>query len=157
MQLDGDARLDLVADPSLGKVNVGRFSGDSHWVAVGGSDNIARMWNVEDWLANPLKKTIDAGPPIELIGHAEPISDVAMLTNPLRLFTASEDRSVRVWDPIAQGTQPDEPNRFGRVLLELRGHKDALSAMDLTDNGDLMMTASEDGTVRLWPATTGED
>jgi hypothetical protein len=64
---------------------------------------------------------------------------------------------VRVWDPIAQGTQPDEPNRFGRVLLELRGHKDALSAMDLTDNGDLMMTASEDGTVRLWPATTGED
>ncbi|WP_173442596.1 WD40 repeat domain-containing serine/threonine protein kinase [Rhodopirellula islandica] len=157
MQLDGDAKLKLVADPSLGKLNVGRFSDDSQWVAVGGSDNIARMWNVKDWLANPVKKTTEAGTPIELIGHAEPISDVAMLANPLRLFTASEDRSVRVWDPVAQGAQQDEQSRFGRVLLELRGHKDALSALDLTDEGDLMMTASEDGTVRLWPAATGKD
>ncbi|WP_338020170.1 WD40 repeat domain-containing serine/threonine protein kinase [Rhodopirellula sp. P2] len=157
MRLDGDAKLNLVADPSLGKLNVGRFSDDSNWVAVGGSDNIARMWNVGDWLADPQDGTGEAGPPIQLIGHAEPISDVAVLTHPLRLFTASEDRSVRVWDPVAQGARHDEQAKFGRVLLELRGHQDALSALDLTAEGDLMMTASEDGTVRLWPATTGAD
>ncbi|MEP0059475.1 MAG: hypothetical protein ABJF15_08075 [Rhodopirellula bahusiensis] len=146
-----------MADPSLGKLNVGRFSKDSKWVAVGGSDNVARMWDVEKWFANPKLGTANIEAPIQLIGHAEPISDLAVLSKPLRLFTASEDRSVRVWDPIAQGANRDEQARFGRELLELRGHKDALSALDLTEKGDLMMTASEDGTVRLWPAATDSD
>ncbi|WP_039961103.1 WD40 repeat domain-containing serine/threonine-protein kinase [Rhodopirellula europaea] len=157
IRMDGEATLNLVADPSLGKLNVGRISKDSKWVAVGGSDNVARMWDVEKWFANPRLGTADIEAPIQLIGHAEPISDLAVLSNPLRLFTASEDRSVRVWDPIAQGANRDEQARFGRELLELRGHKDALSALDLTEKGDLMMTASEDGTVRLWPAATSSD
>ncbi|PHQ36292.1 protein kinase domain-containing protein [Rhodopirellula bahusiensis] len=157
MRMDGEETLNLMADPSLGKLNVGRFSKDSKWVAVGGSDNVARMWDVEKWFANPRFGTADIEAPIQMIGHAEPISDLAVLSNPLRLFTASEDRSVRVWDPIAQGANRDEQARLGRELLELRGHKDALSALDLTEKGDLMMTASEDGTVRLWPAATSSD
>ncbi|EGF25025.1 protein kinase domain-containing protein [Rhodopirellula baltica] len=157
MRMDGKATLNLVADPSLGKLNVGRFSNDSRWVAVGGSDNVARMWDVSKWFENPRLGGTDMKAPIQLIGHAEPIADLAVLSNPLRLFTASEDRSVRVWDPIAQGANHDEQARFGRELLELRGHKNALSALDLTDKGDLMMTASEDGTVRLWPAMVDSD
>ncbi len=57
----------------------------------------------------------------------------------LRLITASEDRTVRVWDP-ATATQ----------LSALEGFADNIILATLSPNGTRLLILGKDGTVRLW-------
>ncbi|MCC9643695.1 protein kinase [Rhodopirellula sp. JC740] len=153
LDLESDEQTVLLADPSVGKLNVGRFSKDGQWVVVGGDDKVARLWRMPSRENDAGQSGVNT--PIEFVGHAEPIVDAVVQLNPIRILTASRDRSVRVWDPaIAEGSSENKSR--GRVLLELRDEGGPLSAMDLTSDGDLLVTASEDGSVRLWPATSAD-
>ena len=136
----------LLNEPDVGPIWASRFSSDGVWVATGGADMLARLWNVAAW-AEELGVSSD---PILFRGHAEPIEDLAILADgrhDMRLFTAGRDQSVRVWDP-----QVDSQQSEGRELLELRGHTDGLTAIDVTADGVLLLTAGRDGTVMLWTA-----
>jgi WD40 repeat protein len=55
------------------------------------------------------------------------------------LATTSYDRTVRVWN-LAEGTS--------RVL---RGHTASVEVVKWIDGGERLLTASRDGTLRIWP------
>ena len=61
------------------------------------------------------------------------------------IVTAGEDRTVRVWNP-AKGTE-----------VILRGHQDEVDDAVFMPNGDQVLSASTDGTLRLWDARTGSE
>jgi WD40 repeat protein len=78
---------------------------------------------------------------------AHPAGVVALKWHPNRPYvvTACADGAVRVWDI-----------RNGTLLSEMPGHQDVITAIDVTTvdgaDGDLMVvSASDDRTVRLWP------
>ncbi|MEZ6057384.1 MAG: protein kinase [Planctomycetaceae bacterium] len=98
----------------------------------------------------------DATPSAIFVGHADVIDSVAFLPQsaaeiavhaPLRVLTASRDRSARIWDGVT-----------GREVMDLRQHTLGLTAIDAClyshngHEGTLVMTASLDGRVILWPS-----
>lgn len=159
----------LFSDPKIGSIFAGCFSPDGRFVAAAGQDQIARVWDLSK------QHKISDPPDAVFRGHAEAIRGVAMIgecdvsepiQSTLRLFTASQDRSVRVWDPhFTSTTTADEkdmpPNQsgsigqeplIGRELLELVRHRDGVTAIEFNSDSTLMMTAGRDGNVILWPA-----
>jgi len=128
--------------PEAGSLLAAAISADGNWIAVAGEDRQARLWPIN---VQPVFETV----PIVLRGHAEAIEDIAFLVGhgPLRVLTASRDKSARVWDP-----QVSESSKDGREVLVLRKHAQGLTAIDLVPSGDLVITAGRDAEVILWPA-----
>ncbi len=129
------------------------FSSDGQQLLVGGDDAIARLWEL-------VERTADVAPPTVFRGHADRIEDVAFLQSgrePMRVLTASRDKSFRVWDPSPITGSSLEGDRvdhaMGREILTLRGHTQGLTAVDASSSGNLIMTAGRDGKVILWPAS----
>jgi hypothetical protein len=60
------------------------------------------------------------------------------------LASASEDSTVRLWDPAT-----------GATLQALKGHTEAVHAVAFSPDGQLLASASIDNTVRLWDPATG--
>ena len=56
-----------------------------------------------------------------------------------------DDGVARVWDEVS-----------GKVVLTLAGHRFGVTAAQWSPDGTRIITGSEDATVRLWDASTGE-
>ncbi|MEE2935074.1 MAG: protein kinase [Planctomycetota bacterium] len=130
-------------DFSAPKVNYtcAAFSADGSILAVGAEDKIVRTWMLND---QPIRK------PVELIGHADQITGVAVLgdaASGVRVVTSSVDDTARVWDTRGEGSR-------GRELLSLRKHTGDVTSIDATIDGRMLMTSGRDGKVILWPASS---
>jgi WD40 repeat protein len=65
-----------------------------------------------------------------------------------RYVATAGPETARIWDTL--------PARFGRALPVLRGHAGGISDVEFAPDGATVLTASDDGSARLWRAATGE-
>ena len=65
-----------------------------------------------------------------------------------RFVATAGPETARIWDTL--------PARFGRALPVLRGHAGGISDVAFAPDGATVLTASDDGSARLWRAATGE-
>jgi hypothetical protein len=124
----------------------GAISPDERWIVVGGTDRTARIWKVDR------NSTTNTEPQVVLQGHADQIEDVGFLgtdESNFRVMTASRDKSARIFDPrLTDGV------RAGREIVALRKHSLGVTSIAATNDARLLLTASRDGTVILWPANS---
>src|SRR3984957_18548054 len=82
----------------------------------------------------------------KLEGHGRGVNAVAFSHDSQLLASASEDNTVRLWNPAT-----------GEQGQQLEGHSNGVSAVAFSHDGQLLASASWDMTVRLWNPATGEE
>ena len=76
------------------------------------------------------------------------LSSMALSPDGQRIATASAllDPTVKVWD-----------TQTGKLVFNLKGHKDFASNLAFSRDGKILASASRDGTTRIWDMKTGDN
>ena len=131
-----------------GPVRTVAIAPDGTWLASGGEDGKVRIWDpatgrrlaaVTGHVWGPTGR---AGPPVRVTGHDGPVTTVAIAPDGDWLASASEDGTVRIWDPAT-----------GQQRTVLQGHDGAVMAVAIAPDGRWLASVGRDATVRIWDLT----
>ena len=121
-------------------------SADGRWLAAAAGNRVL-LWNRQSPTA----------PPRELPGHLGDVRHLAFSRDSRALVTASADRTARVW-PLADMPAGASANAAPLVPVVLKGgHSAALNAAAFSADGQRVVTASTDNSLRLWDAASGKE
>ncbi|MEP7136842.1 MAG: protein kinase [Chloroflexota bacterium] len=112
------------------------FSPNGKLLAVGYTDNVARIWDV-----STMKSQTE--PLLVLRGHSNLVFEVAFNSDGTRLATASFDGTVKLWN-MAPGADQ------GRELTTLPGHTGEVTGIAFSPDGKYLASVSWDGTMRVY-------
>ncbi|MBL8350147.1 MAG: AAA family ATPase [Burkholderiaceae bacterium] len=113
----------------LGDVRQLAFSSDSKALVSASADRTARVWPLGD---------AAAAPQVLKGGHSAALTSAAFSADGRRVVTASTDNSLRLWDAAS-----------GKELSAIHRHADAVNTVLFGPGDKTLLSASDDGTVRL--------
>jgi WD40 repeat protein len=79
-----------------------------------------------------------------LEGHSDTINSVAFSHDSMRLASASDDGTVKIWDASS-----------GACLQTLEGHSDGVNSVAFSPDSTRLASASRERTVKIWDASSG--
>lgn len=108
------------------------FSPDGGFCATAGADNTIRVWNLRMFRQVAV-----------IEGHADKVYSVRFSPDGKFLLSASRDKTARLWNPAN-----------GEEVCRFVGHLGAVREAVFAPDGSVL-TASDDGTARLWRPQLG--
>lgn len=81
-----------------------------------------------------------------LRGHQGPVCSVAGLPDGWRALSASDDKTIRLWDL-----------KSGAEVRRFEGHEGAVKSVAVLPDGRRAVSGADDGTMRLWDLETGAE
>ncbi len=127
-----DQRLALLATP-ISRIPVLSWSPDERSIALGGSDNIVRVYTYPSWqIATTYQE------------HTDNIRAVAWSPDGNSIASGSADTTVRIWAPLT-----------GKTKLICSGHTDSVSTVAWSYDSKYLVSTANDSTARIWDITSG--
>jgi len=152
--------------------------------ASSSADGYIKLWNLQDSVTGSKEQHL-LEPSVTCGGHTRGINDIAW--NPVSPFlaSASDDKTVRLWDMvtgdalveyrghdsfvfcvdqyrhmIVSGSFDETVKlwdiRSGDCVSTLPAHSDPVTSVSFNRDGTVVCTGSHDGLIRLWDVATGE-
>jgi len=114
-------------------VNQCKFSWCGEYLLTSSSDYTARIWSI------PSMKLLTI-----LTGHTDDVEGLSFHTEKKLVATCSRDRSIQVYD------------FEGKLINKILGHTDDIISVEWMDGSDVLVSSSDDGTIKYWNGLTGE-
>jgi WD40 repeat protein len=120
------------------------FSPDGRQAVLGGEDRIVRLWQAGS--SDVLR---------QFGGHGGAVHCVAFSPDGQRILSSSADKTVRLWN-VKTGRERMHKTwrqvmpRTSMEVMRLEGHTDAVWGVAFSPDGLKAISASSDGTLRLW-------
>lgn len=114
-------------------VNQCAFSPDGRLAATSGSDYLTRIWRVPDLRLQAV-----------CFGHDDDVEGIAFHPHKPLIATCSRDHTVRLF------------SLDGAQQRCLRGHQADVISVAWEGAGDILLSSSDDGTIRRWNTASGE-
>ncbi len=127
------------------------FSRDGRWFATAGADSTARIWEMAEPGGGGREVAV-------LRGHTGAVWDVAFSPDGKRVVTAGGDGTARIWGMADTERWQTVASLVGHSRL-LRGSDAQFNRLDsarFSPDNARVVTASFDGTARVWEAATGK-
>ncbi|KAF2259255.1 hypothetical protein CC78DRAFT_621216 [Lojkania enalia] len=125
------------------------FSYDSARLASASGDSTVKIWDASSGeclsTLEGHSSSVSGECLSTLEGHSSWVYSVAFSHNSARLASASDDRTLKIWDLSS-----------GECLSTLEGHSSWVYSVTFSNNSARLASASDDGTVKIWDASSGE-
>jgi WD40 repeat protein/serine/threonine protein kinase len=118
--------------PLEGPLHVVAFELQGKRLAVGGSDGLLQVWDLEG-----------RADPLTLKGHEHDVTGVAFSPDGRWLASSGADARVLVWDA-----------RTGKEVCRFLGHIGTVAGVAFSRDGNRLASAGSDATVKLWDTTS---
>ncbi|XP_044727853.1 WD repeat-containing protein 48 homolog [Chrysoperla carnea] len=113
------------------------YAREKEQVASAGLDKAIFLWDINTLTA--LTASNNTVTTSSLTGNKESIYSLAMDPRGTIIVSGSTEKVLRVWDP-----------RNCHKKIKLKGHADNVKALQLSNDGKQILSASSDGTIKLW-------
>lgn len=135
-----------------GKINSLAFSPDSKFILTGNLDGTLRIYDA-----------LTAANIATLLAHGRGVNDVKFSPNGKIVISAGADNRARWWlfkGRTISGGNSDfalgrPPESILEPLQDLNGHSNHVNSVAFGPDGQSILTASDDGTARLWHVSAG--
>ncbi len=119
------------------------FSPDGKTLASGDESRTIKLWNMDTATSHATFKAPDG------------FYALSFAPNGKLLASGGYGGSIRLWNATAK--QQGLRGKIGQYLptLTLKGHKDDVSTLAFSPDGKMLLSGSDDGTIRAWDTITG--
>ena len=126
------------------------FSSDEKQVVTAGHDGTAIVWDVDSSKRTP-----------SFTGHQGPVFSAAFSPDGKQVVSAGYDRRVLVWSPHEVQPFDFKSLTAGAAVAPahfrtFEGHTDAVRSVSFSPDGSLLLSSSQDNTVRVWDFAGGQ-
>lgn len=124
------------------------FTPDNQIMVSGGNDRIITLRNLK---TGKIIRTFTE--------HSDSIYALCLSSDGQTLVSGSRDATLKIWHLHTIDTyNSNSINRLiGDGLIDtLTGHSDSINSVSISPNGQIIVSGSEDNTIKLWDLNTGE-
>jgi len=113
-------------------------------------DQTLKLWNLQKTVPAKKSAALDVEPVYTFRAHTGPVLSLAIASSGDLCFSGGIDSTIRVWNMPNPSVDPYDCFDPSVLAATLRGHTDAVWSLAYNTSRQQLLSASSDGTVKLW-------